>query len=207
MLVLATIAALTVTLGTSGAAIAKPDADKSIPLNNGQETTVAKTGARGTFSYHIDGDQLCYSLSVRKLSEPAVAAHIHLAPRKTAGPVVVTLDVKPGTSWTVKECADASGDVLRAIAANPRSYYVNVHTSAFPDGEIRGQLKKLAGSASESTGRPHTKQPKEPGNSDRPSQQERKEQRQKDKELKEQRQKDKKEQQEKEEQEKEEQGS
>jgi hypothetical protein len=110
-------------------------------LNTGQETTGSDTGASGFFSYTVNGDQLCYTLTARDLSAPALAAHIHVAPRNVAGPVLVPLHVGSGSTWTVDACTTADAGVLAAIAGSPGSYYVNVHTPTFPGGEIRGQLK------------------------------------------------------------------
>jgi hypothetical protein len=140
----ATVAVAALLAGTvAGPAFAAPPPGKpAIPLNNGQETTGADTGASGFFSYTIDDDQFCYTLTVRNLSEPAVAAHIHVAPRKTAGPVVIPLEIGSGTDWTVDACVTADEGLLDAISENPRQYYVNVHTPTYPGGEIRGQLKK-----------------------------------------------------------------
>lgn len=135
------IAALVSVGAGAGAASARTGGVPAIPLNTEQEVTGSNTGASGFFSYTIDGDQLCYTLSARNLSVPAVAAHVHLAPRHVAGPVLVPLTVGTGTSWTVSACATADASVLTAIAGSPRSYYVNVHTPTFPGGEIRGQLK------------------------------------------------------------------
>jgi hypothetical protein len=111
-----------------------------VPLNVGQETTGSNTGASGSFTYTIDGDELCYTMSARQLSVPADAAHIHVGPRKVAGPIVVPLSVGDGTAFTVSECVTADPALLADIADNPRAYYVNVHTPTFPGGEIRGQL-------------------------------------------------------------------
>ena len=131
-------AAAALTLAGAGAATAAP----AIPLNGGQEVPAPNAfGAHGWFSYEIDGDQLCYTLEVDGLSAPAAAAHIHVAPRNAPGPVVVPLSVVSATSFEVEACATADPMLLAAIEADPRGYYVNVHTANNPPGEIRGQLK------------------------------------------------------------------
>ena len=120
----------------------------AIPLNSGQETPGARSGGSGFFSYTVSGDQLCYTLEVRNLSGAPVAAHIHSGARNVAGPVVVTLMTPPAATSTVSECITAveGGNLtpaeLAAITADPRAYYVNVHTALWPSGEVRGQLKK-----------------------------------------------------------------
>ena len=134
-------AAAAILLLGSAPAQARPAGVPAIPLNNGQETTGADTGAHGKFSYDIVDGEFCYTMTVTNLSQPAVAAHIHLAPREVAGGVVLPLSVGTGTGWTVSECVPADAALLDAIAASPRSYYVNVHTPTFPGGEVRGQLK------------------------------------------------------------------
>lgn len=141
-LTLAAVAALTFT--GAGAAQAAPPSTPAIPLNNEQETTGATGGASGFFSYEIEGDQFCYTLEVEGLTAPASAAHIHLGARDVAGGVVIPLTAVPvdsSTSIDVADCETASETLLEAIAENPGNYYVNVHTSTFPGGEVRGQLK------------------------------------------------------------------
>jgi hypothetical protein len=114
----------------------------AIPLNTGQEVPAPSSGgAHGTFSYEIDGDELCYTLKVTGLSAPAVAAHIHVAPRNVPGPVVVPLAVENATSFEVSDCTIASSALLAQIEEDPSGYYVNVHTPTNQPGEIRGQLK------------------------------------------------------------------
>ncbi|BAS07879.1 CHRD domain containing protein [Arthrobacter sp. Hiyo4] len=72
---------------------------------------------------------------------PASAAHIHVAARNAAGPVVIPLNVGSGTDWTVETCSTEDPAILAAIGASPGDYYVNVHNADFPGGEVRGQLK------------------------------------------------------------------
>jgi hypothetical protein len=129
---------------TAGTATAKGGA---IPLNDEQEAPGAVSDGSGFFSYTVSGSELCYTLEVRDLTGAPVAAHIHIAPRHTPGPVVVPLATPPAATSTVSDCITAAEGgaltpaELAAITANPRAYYVNVHTSQWPAGEIRGQLK------------------------------------------------------------------
>jgi hypothetical protein len=77
---------------------------------------------------------------VTGLKKP-IAAHIHKGGPSAAGPVVVALaPPKSGTAGAVSGCLTYPKATLSAIAANPGRYYVNVHTTDFPDGAIRGQL-------------------------------------------------------------------
>jgi hypothetical protein len=128
-------------LGGISSALAAPSGTPAIPLNTEQEVTGSDTGASGFFTYAITATQLCYTLKIRDLSADAVAAHIHLGPRHVAGPVVIPLMIRTGTSFTSSACVTASSTLLADIQAHPKAYYVNVHTPTFPGGEVRGQLK------------------------------------------------------------------
>lgn len=96
--------------------------------------------ARGTFTGTVTksgtGGTLAWKLEFSNLSGNAVAAHIHVAPRGTAGPVRVPL-CAPCTSG-VSGTATIDAAVLDAIE-NDRAY-VNVHTPTNPAGEIRDQV-------------------------------------------------------------------
>lgn len=128
-------------------ASARPGGQPAIPMNPEQETGTVVSGGNGFFSYTITGDQLCYALEVSDLTQDPFAAHIHRAPRDLAGAVVVPLATPPAATSTVSACITAveGGTLtpaeLAGIAAEPSAYYVNVHTSSYPGGEIRGQLK------------------------------------------------------------------
>ena len=94
----------------------------------------------GTFSASFNGTKLCYGLQVVKIGPP-IAAHIHKAPVGQNGPISVQLNV-PSTGAIAGStgCKTLSTSRANAIKANPGAYYVNVHTDAFPNGAIRGQL-------------------------------------------------------------------
>ena len=114
----------------------------AVPLNNGQETTDARFGGSGSFSWWVDGGDICYVLFVRNLTSAPFAAHIHgIGGRTVAAPIVVPLDPPDAATGTTEACTAVDAGLLAAIVANPRNYYVNVHTALFPGGEVRGQLK------------------------------------------------------------------
>jgi hypothetical protein len=84
-------------------------------------------------------NEVCWNISVQNARLPAAAAHIHLGAFGVAGDVVVPLSA-PGDDGTASGCVTAEADVVAAILANPANYYVNIHTTDFPDGALRGQL-------------------------------------------------------------------
>lgn len=139
-LAVAALAAAALT-AAAGPAVAKPPSTPAIPLNTQQETTGSNTGASGFFSYEVEGTMFCYTIVVNGLSANAVAAHIHVGPRNVAGPIVIPLSVPSARSFSTSGCTTANADLLAAVQANPKAYYVNVHTPTFPGGEVRGQLK------------------------------------------------------------------
>lgn len=118
--------------------------------SGGRAFTVALTGeaespagdpvSTGTSTIRLRAGQgqLCYAIAAEN-SEPAVASHIHRGAAGTAGPVVVPLGT-PNAAGKSAGCAATPRALVAAILANPAGYYVNVHTAAFPNGAIRGQL-------------------------------------------------------------------
>lgn len=92
--------------------------------------------ASGDFTAEMDfkTGQMCYMLEVSGL-DTVTAAHIHQARKGANGPPVVTLELA-----SEDKCIAVDVELMKDIMKNERDYYVNVHTEAFPDGAIRGQL-------------------------------------------------------------------
>ncbi|WP_421991981.1 CHRD domain-containing protein [Qipengyuania sp.] len=79
--------------------------------------------------------RMCYYLEASGL-EGIDAAHIHEGREGRNGPVVATLEMAPDD----EVCVTLDPALLRRIAADPEDYYADIHTSALPDGALRGQL-------------------------------------------------------------------
>ncbi len=109
-------------------------------LSAAEETPSAgPAGGTGNASVTIDAaaGQLCYDLTWSQQVGSPSAAHIHKGAAGTSGPIVVVLNEPPAP----KACVAAPRPVLQGIAADPSSYYVNIHSNAYPGGAVRGQLQ------------------------------------------------------------------
>ena len=118
---------------------------------SGAEEVDPLTGALGagdpdgsglaTLTVNPGQKEVCYELSVEDIILPAVGAHIHEGDAGENGSIVVEL-AEPNASGVSSGCEEVSREVALAIIQNPEGYYVNVHTSDFPNGAVRGQLSK-----------------------------------------------------------------
>lgn len=93
---------------------------------------------------------VCYRIKVRKL-DAVTAAHIHVGAVGVNGAIVIdfailTADKKVWENSIVYKdsISGIASSLLTSIKANPTGYYVNVHSTAFPGGAIRGQLRKAS---------------------------------------------------------------
>jgi hypothetical protein len=147
--------------GAGGPALADDDepsalAFQSVMIGLGQVPPVASTG-RGVASYLITGNgaTLYYTLQVLDVSSPITAAHIHLGPSGQNGDVVVNLCGAGSAPACAGEGVIATGTITAGSLVGPLAghslsdliaamttwnTYTNVHTSNFPNGEIRGRV-------------------------------------------------------------------
>jgi hypothetical protein len=117
-----------------------------------------RTNASGTTLFRLNsaGTELRFQLVVRNIAK-VTAAHIHLGQKGVNGPVVAFLfgpnkfgiSVRRGVVRGVLTAADLVGPLSGQTIAdlitefNAGNAYVNVHTIQNPNGEIRGQVKKV----------------------------------------------------------------
>lgn len=102
--------------------------------------------ATGTANLTLNAgrERVCYELAWQNVEGTVHSAHIHEAPAGRNGGIVVSLFTNqsfPGTG-SASGCdeGDATREEIRRILTNPAGFYVNVHSTVFPAGAIRGQL-------------------------------------------------------------------
>ena len=96
---------------------------------------------RGSAVIKVRGAKLCYDIKLRNVAGSA-AAHIHEGTKGKAGDVLIALYGNQSTAKRRKGCVEPGADKLRRLRADPRGFYVNVHNAEYPNGAVRGQLKK-----------------------------------------------------------------
>jgi len=119
----------------SGWAIA---ANVDVKLSGDQEVPPVKTSATGNGTLTVNDDKTV-SGSVTTSGINGVAAHIHNGAPGKNGPVAVPLTKDGDNKWTVGPGAKLTDAQFADFKAG--NLYVNVHSAAHKDGEIRGQLK------------------------------------------------------------------
>ena len=85
--------------------------------------------------------RICWRITVTGLTD-VTAAHIHYRTGAKARQIAVPLRLPTPFSAPTKGCTNAPRALVRQILRLPGAFYVNVHTTTYPNGAISGMLKK-----------------------------------------------------------------
>jgi hypothetical protein len=141
-----------------------------IDLTGFEEVPALSTAASGKFSATISDTQITYELRYADLEGAVQQAHIHFAQAAVNGaivaflctnlgngpagtqpcpgaPATITGTIGPGDVGSIAAAQGIdSGEFAKLVAAiRARTAYVNVHSTQYPAGEIRGQLPRNVG--------------------------------------------------------------
>jgi len=83
---------------------------------------------------------ICFSILIDNV-DPPTAAHIHAGTAAVNGGIIVPLaPPATGNPGASSNCVGTPAGFNASLAKDPASFYVNVHTGAFPNGAMRGQV-------------------------------------------------------------------
>jgi hypothetical protein len=136
----------------------------SASLSGAEEVPPINTDGSGAFRMQIR-DTITFTLTFDGLSSPLSVAHLHFGQTNVSGGVMIFLCGGGGqpacpatTSGTITgtiTAANVTGPAAQGIAAGDLDSaleavrdglsYANMHTTNFPGGEIRGQLRRGRG--------------------------------------------------------------
>jgi hypothetical protein len=137
----------------------------SASLSGSQEVPPINTAGTGNFEMTIQPSGITFSLTFSDLSSPLAVAHLHFAPTKVNGGVMIFLcggggqpDCPATTEGEITgtiTAANVTGPAAQGIAPGDLDSaleavrdglsYANLHTANFGSGEIRGQVRRGAG--------------------------------------------------------------
>jgi hypothetical protein len=130
-----------------------PDAASNLlftaTLSGAQQVPPVTTPATGTACLMLSPDQttLTYSVTFANLQGTPTEVHLHNAPAGQNGPVatdangqpIELMGLPPGTSGTAgPQTFTVNADLMAQLLQG--NIYSNIHTTAFPGGEVRGQF-------------------------------------------------------------------
>jgi len=144
--VLAAVAAIGVACGDDTTGIpADVEIFRATPMNGANERpTAVTTSATGVGVITVIGNLVSWKVDVTNITS-VIAGHIHRRhPDSTFGGVIQSIAPTAGGTNFTGTLAIGSAVVVDSVLAIMRAgrAYLNIHTSANPGGEIRGELVK-----------------------------------------------------------------
>ena len=119
-------------------------------LSGAREIPAVRSTASGLAEFVRSGTALEYTVSASGFATPLAVGHIHIGGTGDIGPVIVPFVIVAQSGTVAHGSIDLSravtqgnitisSDSLRALFDNGNAY-VNLHTAAYPGGELRGQI-------------------------------------------------------------------
>jgi hypothetical protein len=103
-----------------------------------------------TITLDPESGEVCWDMTAEDIGA-VTQSHIHTGAEGASGGVLIPLDVD-GFDGSTEGCSsDVAAADIQMVLDNPAGFYVNLHTTDFPAGAIRGQLE---GSSSPNTALP-----------------------------------------------------
>jgi hypothetical protein len=103
-----------------------------------------------TITLDPETGDVCWDMTAEDIGA-VTQSHIHTGAEGVSGGVLIPLD-DDGFDGTTQGCtSDVAAADIQMVLDNPAGFYVNLHTTDFPAGAIRGQLE---GSSSPNTALP-----------------------------------------------------
>jgi hypothetical protein len=113
-------------------------------LSPNEEVPPTDSKGTGTAEFVLNRSdlKLTWKVTFKDLSGPVTAAHIH-APERPAGKAPMIIDLASHGLKSPLEGSVNLDEIQLLYFLNGR-VYVNIHTAKYKDGEIRGQIERLA---------------------------------------------------------------
>jgi hypothetical protein len=111
-------------------------------LSADEESAVTESPGTGRAEFTLDRATLAFTWKVRfgALTSPATALHVH-GPQTPGGEAGILFDLAPKGARDGVEGSMVLNDGLLGYLIQDRMY-VNLHTTKYPAGELRGPVKK-----------------------------------------------------------------
>lgn len=120
------------------AAQGKSENQAATQLSGDKEVPAVETKASGKSTIKVDENKsVTGKVTVENMT--ATAAHIHQGAPDKAGPVVIPLEKTADNTFSVPANTKLTDEQFSTFKAG--NLYINVHSSKFPGGEVRAQLK------------------------------------------------------------------
>ena len=104
-------------------------------LTGSQEVPPNASTSYGKAFITLNGTALSVTVNTTSFATATTAGHIHKAPVGVNGSVVIPF-TQAGSTWT----ANVTVTAAQITDLTTGQWYCNIHTTAFPGGEIRGQV-------------------------------------------------------------------